>query len=252
MTLHTLSHNVQLAAASGNDASMTSINKFGRNVNVADGVQEEIWDGSIAYTFPTDATEITHIRAAVDSATTQGAVIEVQGLDVNWAAVTQTKALDVTNSTTEVELDTALRRVFRMRVLDADVMDQNIWVGDDDFVVAAAKAIIIAGNNQTLMAMYTVPANKVAYMTSYSAAIVAGVGNPTSCVIKLWARDNANGYAPQIKHTISVDLDFDATAHESFNPYYRFGEKTDIYITATPAGASADVTAGFDLIIVDA
>ena len=252
MTLHTLSHNVALAAASGSDASMTSINKFGRNTNVAQGAQEEIWDGSIAYVFPTDATDITHIRSAVDSATTQGAVIEVQGLDANWDLVVQTKALDGTNSTTEVELDTALIRVFRMRVLDESVMDQDIWVGDDDFVEAAAKAIITAGNNQTLMAIYTVPANKAAYMTHYSSAINAGVGNPTACIVKLWAKDNANGYAPQVKHTISVDLDFDATASESFNPYYKFTEKTDIYITATPVGAAADVTASFDLIIVDA
>ena len=44
----------------------SSINKFGRNSNVASGATEEIWDGSAVYTWPSTAS-ITHIRSAVDS-----------------------------------------------------------------------------------------------------------------------------------------------------------------------------------------
>ena len=247
--LHKLTIAQNIYAASGVDSNFKSVNKFGRNLNIAIGVEEEIWDGSIAYVFPTDATDITHVRAAADSATTQGAVIEIQGLDVNWGLVTQTKALDGTNSTTEVELDTALRRVFRMKVLDAAVMDQDIWVGDDDFVVAAAKAIITAGNNQTLMAIYTVPAGFDAYMTCYYAHVNPGTNlDPTSNPIRLWAQDNANGYAPQLKHVVGQTA---AGFQHFFTPYQKFTEKTDIYITAQPVGKAADVTAGFDLILVN-
>ena len=249
MTLRKLMGDHTLEAASGSNTHMTGVNKFGRNPNVAIGVEEEIWDGSIAYVFPTDATDITHVRSAVDSATTQGAVIEVEGLDVNWDAVTQTKALDGADSSTEVELDTALRRVFRMKVLDGSVMDQDIWVGDDDFLVAAAKAIITAGNNQTLMAMYTVPNGKVAYLTSLYVHVNPGTNlDPTSMPVRLYATDNANGFAPQLKHVVGQTA---SNWQHAFNPYQKFTEKTDIYMTAQPVGKAADVSAGFGLIIVD-
>jgi len=249
MSLEKLTIAQNIYAASGVDSNVLSVNKFGRNPSIAIGVEEEIWDGSIAYTFPTDTSDITHVRSAVDSATTQGAVIEVQGLDTNWDLVTQTKALDGTDSTTEVLLDTPLIRVFRMKVLDAAVMDQDIWVGDDDFVVAAAKAIITAGNNQTLMAIYTVPAGFNAYMTCYYAHVNPGTNlDPTSMPIKVWAQDNANGYAPQLKHVVGQ---ISGGFQHFFTPYQKFGEKTDIYITAQPAGKAADVTAGFDLILVN-
>ena len=249
MTLRKLGTQLNLYPASGADSTFTAINKFGRNTDCAAGALEEVWDGSVVYTWSTTA-DITHVRSAVDSAITQGAVIEVQGLDTNWVAVTQTKALDGTNSTTEVELDTPLRRVFRMKVLDDTVMDEDIWAGDDDFLVAAAKAIIAAGNNQTLMAMYTVPADKVAYVTQYWAHHNPTSGQTfTSNPIKLWARDNANGYAKQLKHIVGVPED-GGFVHP-FAPYLKLTEKTDIFLTATPTAASADVSAGFDLILTN-
>jgi len=238
-----------LQLARGEICNHSSINKFGRNTTVASGATETVWDGSSTYTFPTDTTTMTHIRAAADSATTQGAVIELQGLDSNWDLVTQTKALDGTNSTTEVELDTALIRCFRMRVLDASVMDQNIWLGDDDFVVAAAKAIIVAGNNQTEMAIYTVPAGYSAYVTSYYAREHPLSGNAaTSLNINLWGQDNANSYAPQLKH--SIGLPIGGYEQHFFNPYYPFSEKTDIYVTVTTVGGTSDISSGFDIILV--
>jgi hypothetical protein len=244
-----LNEDFALQLARGEIYNHSTINKFGRNTAVASGATETVWDGSTLYTFPTDTTTMTHIRAAVDSATTQGVVIEVQGLDANWNLVTQTKALDGTNSTTEVALDTPLIRCFRMTVLDASVMDQDIWLGDDDFVVAAAKAIITAGNNQTEMAKYAVPAGHSAYMTGYYAREHPVSGNAaTSLNIKLWAKDNANGYAPQLKHVLGLGPGGEEQHH--FFPYYAFGEKTDIYINVTTVGGTSDISAGFDLIVV--
>jgi hypothetical protein len=37
----------------------------------------------------------------------------------------------------------------------------------------------------------------------------------------------------------------------NFAPYYKFTEKTDIILKGSPSGASVDVSAGFDLILVD-
>ena len=232
----------------GNIPGYSLVNKFGRNSNVASGTTEEIWDGSVAYTFPTTAT-ITHIRSAVDSATTQGATIEAQGLDANWDLVVQTKALDGTDSTTEVALDTPLIRIFRIKVLDSSVMDEDIWAGATGMSAATANAIVQAGNNQTLMAIYTVPNGKTAYMTSWKAAVNPATNlDPTSNPIRMWARDNVNGYAPQLKDDQGLTV---GNIRIPYEPYYKFTQKTDIFFTASPVGKAVDVSVGFDLILVD-
>ncbi len=36
-----------------------------------------------------------------------------------------------------------------------------------------------------------------------------------------------------------------------FRPYKKVTQKTDIYVSASPTGAAVDISAGFDLIVVD-
>lgn len=235
-----------ILAAAGTNSAMSSINKFGRNPAVAIGVEEEIWDGSAAYVYPATAL-MTSMSQTTDQVAARGLVIEVQGLDSTWALVVQTKALNAADTTTAVTLDTPLIRVFRMKVLGNVVTTSTIRVHN-----AAENqdyAIIDTGRNQTQMAIYTVPAGKTAYMTSYYAAVnPATTLDPTSMPIRLYARDNANGYAKQIKHSSGLIV---GQFQHFFEPHYKFTEKTDIFITATPVGKAADVSAGFDLILIN-
>ena len=228
----------------------SSVNKFGRNAAVASGGTEEIWDGSAAYVFPATAL-MTSMSQTADQVAMRGATIEVQGLDASWNLTVQTKALDASDTTTAVTLDTALIRVFRMKVLADVVSDQDIRV--HNVGETQDYAIIQAGNNQTLMAIYTVPNGKTAYVTNYYATVNPGGGAPGTLDVKLWASDRDNSYAKQLKHSKGVSADVDAYGQfqHFFYPYNKFTQKTDIYITATTSGAAADVAAGFDIILVD-
>ena len=227
---------------------ISHVNKFGRNPDIAIGVREEIWEGSVAYVYPTTAT-ITHIRSAVNSADTRGKTIEIQGLDASWNLVVQTKDTNAANSTTEVELDTPLIRVFRMKVLENVVLDQNIWIGATGVNANLTKAIIVAGNNQTLMAIYTIPNGKTGYLTNWYASVnPASNLDPTSMPISVWARDNDNGYEKQVKHVTGL---ISGHVQHNYEPYNKFTQKTDIFMTATPVGKAADVSGGFDIILVD-
>lgn len=231
-----------LEVAAGRITGKSSVNKFGRNEDVAVGTEEEIWDGSLAYVFPATAL-MTSISQTADQVALRGESIEVQGLDSNFDFVTQDAVLDATDTTTVVTLTTALIRCFRMKVKSSVVATSTIRVHNAGETVD--YAIISTGNNQTLMAIYTVPAGKTAYMTSYYASVNPATNlDPTSNPIRLWAVDNVNGYARQIKHVIGLTVG--AFQHE-FSPYLKFTEKTDIYITATPVGKAVDVSAGFDL-----
>ena len=178
-----------------------------------------------------------------------GATIEVQGLDINWDMVVQTKALNSSDTTTAVTLDTALIRVFRMRVLGNVVADSPIRAHND--AESADYAIISIGKNQTLMAIYTTARNTKAYITNfYYSYIRDSVKDPDSVAYGLWLADRGNGYAFQIKNEQGLPKLTTAAPHP-FRPYLLVGEKTDIKVTSLADAAAASVTGGFDIIIVD-
>ena len=183
-----------LKIAMGVYPGVSAVNKFGLNTAIASGATEVVWDGSAAYVFPATAL-MTKVSQTTNQAALVGKTLVIEGLDANMAAVTQTVTLDGTNTTTAVTIGTALKRVNRMYMTTNVVTDSPVRLHND--AEGQDYSIIGSGNNQTLQAVYSVPAGKQAYMTSMYAVINAGGGNPTSCDIKLWNTDVANGYAKQ-------------------------------------------------------
>jgi hypothetical protein len=235
-----------LDVSRGDIPNTSSVNKFGRNANVAIGVEEEIWDGSVAYSFPATAL-ITSMSQTADQEALRGETIEIQGLDINYDFVHLHEELDATLTTNVVTLSTALLRVFRMKTHSATANDSPIRVHNAGETVD--YAIIGIGLGQTQMAIYTVPRNFSAFMTSYYATVNPGTNlDPTSNPIRLWARHNALNHAPQLKHVNGLTA---GHIQHGFAPYQKFDAKTDIYMTAQPVGKAADVSAGFDLILVE-
>jgi hypothetical protein len=236
----------ELDLSAGRLPGLSTINKFGRNDTIASGATEVIWDGSSSYTFPATAL-MTKLSQTTDQGTMQGQTIEVQGLDASWNLVTQTKALNGSDTTTAVTLDTALIRVFRMKVLANVVTTSPVRCHND--AESVDYAIIGTGNNQTLMAVYTVPNGKTAYMTSFTVTVNPATNlDPTSMPIRIWAKDNDNSYERQLKHVEGI---ISGQHVHPFFPYKVFTQKTDIYMDATPTGKDADVSAGFNLILED-
>lgn len=224
------------------------VNKFGASPAVASNTTEDVWDGQGTYPFPS-TPDITHLSMAVDQVAMRGKTVEVQGLDTNWVLTVQTKALNASNTTTAVVLDTALKRVFRMRVLANVVTSQALHA--KNVGAGTTYATILTGNNQTLMAMYTVPAGKTGYLTGYYAGVVRITGaDPKGSDFRLWVADRANSYEFQLKHAQAASDSSHRVTHQ-FQPYLVVAEKNDIKITAKPIGAAAEAHAGFDLILVD-
>lgn len=237
-----------LAIPMGLVSGVSSVNKFGENLVIDSNTSEEVWNGSVAYVYPATVL-MTHVSQTADQVAMRGAIIEAQGLDANWDAVVQTKALDASLTTTAVAWDTPMIRCFRMRVLAnvvaaSPIRTHNVGETTD-------YAVISIGDNQTLMALYTVPNGKTAYMTRvYAGYAPTAVANPYSVDFRLWGADRDNGYEFQIKHAIAVPSGASPPSDE-FRPYKKFTQKTDIKVTAMPNGKAAAVHAGFDLILVD-
>jgi len=238
-----------LEIAKGDIAGHSSVNKFGANGDIAKNTTEDIWDGGGDYPFPTTA-DITHIHQEADQVAMRGGVIEMQGLDADWNKITQTKALDASDTTTLVAIDTPMIRVFRARVLADVVIDSAVHVDDSTGLIIYAT--MAAGNNQTLMAIYTVAAGYTAYITKYYCTVIDATNkSPTSTRFGLWMADRANGYEFQVKHAVGIPQHGSMVEHQ-FLPYAgKITEKVDIKITALPLDENADVAAGFDLILVE-
>ena len=247
MTKYTLDplHPNALDIATGAYPNYSQINKFGRNSDV-DTTQEDIWDGGGDYTWSTTA-DITHI---VSSSASDTMDIEVQGLDTNYDLVTQTKTL---TGTTGVALDTALVRVFRMRNLTTTAAVGTIQCGvgsvTSAFTAGNLRAQITIGYEQTLMALYTIPANKTGYLTNFwgnmNRAITTG-----ACDVSIWSR-TAPSSVWRIQSPTGLVAAGSSHFQHFYNPFSPYAEKTDIKMTATGSTNNFDISAGFDIILKD-
>ncbi|MBT3582786.1 hypothetical protein HN510_03125 [Candidatus Woesearchaeota archaeon] len=250
-----------LAIVKGDVSNTTFVHKFGNapDFDTGDGTID-VWDGAndagldeMVYTYSTSAA-IDTLSSSDNSDTVD---IEVQGLDANYDLVIQTKTLQ---GQTQVTLDTPLIRVFRLKnVSSTDVggqvycFEQTADAGGDGIPddTTKVRAIMNNGNNQTLMAIYTIPAGKTGYMRSFFAG-TAGAKKTTNYVIDLYARPF--GQVFQLKHKSALaDTGTTYWNHMYAEPEV-FTEKTDIVIRAQVTEAAitlASVSAGFDIVLVD-
>ncbi len=139
------------------------VDKFGENPDVGTGTApEDVWEAGGEYIYDADGT--APIVSLISDSAADEQEISVQGLDVEGNLVTQLIKL---TGTTRVALDTPLWRVFRMFNNDnVDVAGTvYCYVGTGGVPAAAdVRAIIDNGNNQTLMAMFTIPKGFVGFL----------------------------------------------------------------------------------------
>ncbi len=148
-----------------------SIFKFGFNPDIDDAL-ETIWAQGGLYSYLSSATTlyISSSSTADDVAGTGARTATVFGLDANYNEVSVTVDLDGQNG---VQLGDASNwiRVFRVTVDTAGTGGQNagvIYVGDEATPTVGVPtnkyATVAIGDNQTLMALWTVPAGYTAYL----------------------------------------------------------------------------------------
>jgi hypothetical protein len=110
---------------------------------------------------------------------------------------------------------------------------------------------MLAGNNQTLMALYTVPAGKTAYITHFYGSMTITVNkSPTGANIKVWEADRAAGWTFKVKNSLGIQAG-GGNIEQQFNPPVPITEKTDIRMDAVCADEDGQVSVGFDLLLVD-
>ena len=224
-------------------STVYKVNKFGRNETVQSGAAEGVCDLT-AFVWPTSTAATTIISTSgTDAPAAAGALTaQVDGLDADYALSSQTLTL---NGTTAVAM-TVLRRAHRIKVLTAGSGGANVGAIN---VKSGSTAIasVLATNNQTLMASYTVPANYTAYMIAYYYSINRNVATGQADV-RLWARPFGEVF--QLKHHIGISTTGSSKGDHVFRVAFPLTEKTDLYLDTDVSANDIDISGGFDLIVV--
>jgi len=249
-----------LSIAQGNVSGVTFIHKFGTAPDWDDGDGTvTIWDGAndttiaqYVYQYSTSAN-ITQI-SSTDAADTMN--VEIQGLNSTYGLTTLTTSL---NGQTPVTMSTSFLRVFRMKNIGSTDIAGNVYATTSTATFtnglpdasSDVRAMITNGNNQTLMAVYTIPAGKTGYMRDWYASS-AGANRNTNYVIDLFARKDGEVF--QLKHKSAISDNANSYLQHKYEEPEIFTEKTDIELRATITDSpitAASVSGGFDIVLVD-
>ena len=229
----------------------SSLDKFGYNPTIAPATDpEDVWEGGGTYNFSTSADIVS--LASSEGADNQ--VIEVQGLDENWEEVTQLITL---NGTTRVALDTALIRVYRMVNQGTTNLAGTVFcytgigtvpsIGDPEI-----RAVIENGNNQTLMAIYSVPAKKVAFLHRGEVGIEweGGVFSGTEFA-KFCYESRRFGGVFAIKKVVTCTTNGSSVYQDERSFPDVIPAQTDIKLVAKEVSTTMGAWGTFDILLVD-
>ena len=219
-----------IGIAQGLVSGTSSINKFGYRESIPSSYQT-IWDGTTDYAY---AAAGTVLAVADNTASDNNGTVEVQGLDQNYAPITETLTIGGAASSNQ------FLRVFRARMITSNTGSTNV----DEIRIKRATtdlAIILAAAGQTLMSLYTIPAGKTGYLIRLQGNVDAN----NDALFRLISRPlngsfNVKGQFGVFASGFTVDYPIPLV----------FTEKTDLQVVAKSQN-NVGGGASFDLILKD-
>jgi len=225
----------ELQVARGQIPGHKSVFKFGLNP-VVQNVEETVWEGGGLYVYPSSALIMT--VASASGATDNGVVITISGLDADYNEQSETVTLAGAGTATTTK---SFLRVYRGFVAGSQEPAGAVTVANGGTTYA-----YINGGNQTLMAVWTVPAGYDGYITQLDVTVLTEQNNKFGN-IRLVTREQGGVFRTQES--------FSAEGGAIALPYsipVRVPEKTDIEYRAVASGANADlrVSATFEILYI--
>ena len=240
----------ELQVARGQVAYHTPQFKFGFNPDVDDS-EETVWaqGGSYSYLSSSSVLKVSSSSTADDSAGTGARTVQLYGLDADYNEINETVTLD---GQTAVNTTNSFLRINRMVVRSAGTGEKNagvIYAGTGTVtagVPANKYATIAIGDNQTLMALWTVPAGHTAYLLQKDLTVATAQNNKYA-TIRLVARPEGEVFQTKDKHVLDNNV-----LHQKYDTPLKFEEKTDIEVRCVgdSSGANISVSAGLDIVYI--
>lgn len=191
------------------------------------------------YANPASASVLTIVSTSAndDSAGTGARTVIIEGLDANYAEITETVIMD---GTTPVTTTNSFIRVFGMIVDTAG--SATFPAGNITAKISSTTyAQLTAGYNLSYNSNYTVPAGKTAYI------LHGGATSSAATIMNVSFKVVSFGKAQHNIHSI----DFYQRPYDyNFTIPMQLEAKTDLDVLALGTATSSKVTATYDLIIV--
>lgn len=227
-----------LQLARGHIANHSHIHKFGAVPAMSQNQSGTIWDvNDTVYPWSTfDTAGILSVPAV--NASDNGKSIQVFGLDENYNDINETFVLSSSVTVTGVK---TFKRVYRAYMVDGASNVANINVQRSGTTVLR----ITAGKSQTLMAIYTIPANKKGYLLHGTASCQSGADATGDMFVRYFGQSSF-----RVGHSFEVSGTGGQYDYKFIVPI-ELPEKTDIDVRASVRSNNARLTAAFDLILID-
>ena len=234
----------ELQVSRGQITWHSPLNLFGNTTALGSTAYGPLWEGLTssggAYAYPASAVIMT---LASSSASDTAVTIRIFGLGAGYVLQTEDVAL---NGTTGVLTTKSFLRINKMETLSGNAVGNVTAVNG-----AVTYAKITAGNGDTQMSLYTVPAGYTFYQTYYQADTNTSVTSGAYVKLRTYTVDNAAG---GVIHALNQTAFVQQLSIPLSYPF-SFPEKSDIQyqlLGAGGAGAVANIYVGGILIKNDA
>ena len=201
----------------------STVNIYGFQVSVTT-TNIPVWEVAGAYTFPASATTMNLVSTVNTGADKTGTTVLVQGLDANYAQISETLTL---NGTTVVVTTKSYLRITNIAVSSVTGgVNPTGTITLKDLTNTTVYAQINPSIGRSQMAIYTVPAGYTFYLSRIDAYTSAN-GSSADWVQYRNVATSSTGVV-----TLSQQAPFTNTYHAQRVMPRPFAEKTDIQLQA--------------------
>lgn len=224
---------LELNIARGLVKGTTFIHKFGAVPSMSTNTTGTIWDvGDTLYPWSAFASASTLTIAA--NATENGKTVTIYGLDADYNTIDE----NVTISGGAATTIKSFIRVYRAFCSATNTNNIDIKVG------STTVARITAGLAQTLMSVYTVPANYTAYLKQGTMSAQAAADATGNMFVRYFGQTSF-----RVGHSFEV-AGAGGQYTYNFSTPIPIPEKSDIDVRITTRSNNGRYTAAFDLILI--
>lgn len=247
-----------ISVAKGDVPGHSLVFKYGRNPDIDTGTDpEDIWTYGGTYTY-NNTPSIQYISSS--NAADIGQIITVEGLDENYESLSVNVVL---NGQTQTQIGTGetFVRVFRAYNAGPTSFAGDVLIYDDTVTsvtlgvptpTTSIKAQITAVDQQTYMALWTVPAGHTAFFLGGAISITTGASAGKSASIELRTRPFGGVFLS--KELVGLSSTGSSTFSQDLNALgpLRIPEKTDIQARAREVSANdTGVSVYFSVLVVN-
>lgn len=232
-----------VAVARGN-ISGTQFHAIGRNGDI-DNAREDLWESGGTYVFPASGIQMQVVSSSANDdgspAGTGARTVDIHYLDANYEPVEETVTL---NGVTPVT--TTATNILRIQDFHVKTIGSGLVAAGDISLQAVGGGVtystIPAGNNRCRQAIWTVPADKTAFVTSMWGGNSSASAHWCEWMLRATCDWDGEYLAGIFNHKTGFVVQ-DSGLFVSCEPPIKLPAKTDVKITVISDGGTANVVA---------